>query len=151
MKKIAGLYFLLAVFCAGQVTVFKSFAWAPDAVILLVVFVGIFRKEKEAVMFAFVAGLFRASLSHGTGMIDAVVFPLLAGTIGFLQGRVLQRENPIVQALTAGFATLTIIALPHHRLVPEHTLHQRSRMKTNARNEDEFPHHQLSQEVRLKD
>jgi len=109
MKKIIVIYFLLVLSVIVQVTVGSRSPWAPDIILLMVVFEGIFRSGAEAIIFAFIAGFIRGSLSFGTIQVDVFIFPII-GAIGFLEGRIFYRHNPIAQALITAIAISVVMA-----------------------------------------
>ncbi|MBU1084641.1 MAG: rod shape-determining protein MreD [Candidatus Omnitrophota bacterium] len=109
MKKTVSLYVLLVLAAVLQTTFFKGFPWMPDLMILLVVFSGMFRGVAEAMIFAFIAAFMRGSLSFGTLGTDIFIFPLI-GAMGFFEGRIFYRYNPIAQAMVTAIAVCVVLA-----------------------------------------
>ncbi|MFH1836485.1 MAG: rod shape-determining protein MreD [Candidatus Omnitrophota bacterium] len=108
MKKLAFIYFLLLLSVVFQIQLAGKTAWMPDIILLMIVFEGIFRAGKEAVIFAFIAGLIRGSLSFGTFPVDIFMFPVI-GALGFFEGRIFYRHNPIAQALITAVAACLVM------------------------------------------
>lgn len=108
MKKIVPVYLLLIVAVILQVSAAGRMSWMPDIILLMVVFEGMFRSGPEAVVFALVAGLVRGSLSFGTFSADIFTFPVI-GAMGFLEGRIFYRYNPVAQILITTIAVCLVV------------------------------------------
>ena len=99
MKRLY-IFLLLLLFVLLQVGLFKGAAWSPDLIVLMVVFIGIFRGTREALVYGLIAGFLRGCFSEGTIYLDILLFPL-AGMVSSILGRMFYRQNPAVQALNA--------------------------------------------------
>ncbi|MDP8259283.1 MAG: rod shape-determining protein MreD [Candidatus Aadella gelida] len=108
MKKIIQVYLLLIIAFILQVSAAGQISWMPDLILLMVVFEGMFRSGPEAVVFALVAGAIRGSLSFGTFSADIFTFPII-GAMGFLEGRIFYRYNPVAQVLITTIAVCLVV------------------------------------------
>lgn len=109
MKERGLLFFLVIVSVLIQIFLAKHTRWTLDLVLLIVIFIGIFRGPHEAVIFGILAGFLRGIFSVDTLEMDIALFPVL-GAVSYMLGGMFYRQNLFTQifiTLAALFAVVT--------------------------------------------
>lgn len=108
MKTRLFLYILLVLGVAAQVVLMMRLSWFPDLVLLMVVFVSIFRRVGESIVFSFVAGFLRGCFSLGTLGVDILLFPAVSALSSML-AKMFYRQNSAAQIFITTIAFAVVL------------------------------------------
>lgn len=108
MRYFLRLYLLLSFSVIVQMSFMNRFIWFPDFILLMVVFVGIFRNSGEGAIFGLVAGILRGVFSLSTLSVDIFIFPIIGSFCWIISG-MFYRKSPIGQMFTVFIALVFII------------------------------------------
>ena len=124
MRKTLLLFLILVVSVAIQAAFLSHFVWAPDIVLIIVLFAGIFLRLQTGLWVALAAGFLRGCFSPDALFLNMMMFPLLAVSAGAFAGA-FYKHDPGIQLFTVAMATVIMILA--------HTFYV-SRMADNAVN-----------------
>ncbi|MCK4851916.1 MAG: hypothetical protein KAS86_02270 [Candidatus Omnitrophica bacterium] len=103
MKNTLMLYVLLLVSLSVQICPAGYSVWAPDVVLLLVVFTATLRGLAAGLRIGLVAGFLRGVFSACMFPLDIVLYPAV-GMVSALMSGMLYGQSPVVQIFITGIA-----------------------------------------------
>ena len=102
------LYALLIISFMIQSFFIKISAWLPDLMLLMVIFVSVFKGLREGLMIALVTGLLRGFFSVDLLPLDIIVFPVLS-FFSAVTSRMFYQQVPVLHMLMTGVSVLFLI------------------------------------------
>ena len=108
MTKRKRLYILLLSCVLLQVVIMRYIRWAPDLILVAVVFAGIFYGFRKGFEIGLAAGFLRGMLSSGTITADVFIFSGI-GLISALLAHMFYRQNPVMQVATITVAVFAMV------------------------------------------
>jgi rod shape-determining protein MreD len=108
MKQRIILALLLLVAWVVQMVFLKGLPWAPDLLLLMVVFAGIFREFPEAVAAGLVVGALKGFIQTVPVVVNLLLFPV-AGMISAMFSKMFFRGNPVIHFIATACAYVFIL------------------------------------------